>query len=144
MHYSLIRTIGAASTVLLKNTNGALPLKAPKSLAIIGNDAADNPNGPNSFSDRGGDVGILALGWGSGTADFPYLIAVSIPSYCLGILRHLEGFDVCSLWMLSLLVHKRMVPPLQARSATPILLVLQMLRRASLRPSSSLTPTVGT
>ena len=33
---SLIRTIGAASTVLLKNTANALPLKAPKSIAIIG------------------------------------------------------------------------------------------------------------
>jgi len=35
-HATLIRTIGAASTVLLKNVNGALPLKAPKSLGIIG------------------------------------------------------------------------------------------------------------
>jgi beta-glucosidase len=26
-HYKLIRKIGAASTILLKNTNGALPLK---------------------------------------------------------------------------------------------------------------------
>lgn len=44
---SLIRTIGAASTVLLKNQNNALPLKAPKSIAIIGNDAGANPSGPN-------------------------------------------------------------------------------------------------
>ncbi|KAF7789887.1 hypothetical protein EIP86_000835 [Pleurotus ostreatoroseus] len=76
-HASLIRTIGAASTVLLKNTNGVLPLKAPKSIALVGNDAGPNPNGPNSFTDRGGDSGILALGWGSGTADFPYLVAPS-------------------------------------------------------------------
>lgn len=33
---SLIRTIGAASTVLLKNTNNVLPLKKPKSIAVIG------------------------------------------------------------------------------------------------------------
>lgn len=44
---SLIRQIDAASTVLLKNTNSALPLKAPKSIGIIGNDAGSNPNGPN-------------------------------------------------------------------------------------------------
>lgn len=31
--------------------------------------------GPNGFSDRGGDDGILAMGWGSGTANFPYLIS---------------------------------------------------------------------
>lgn len=35
-HASLIRTIGAASTVLLKNVRGVLPLHAPQSLAIIG------------------------------------------------------------------------------------------------------------
>ncbi|THH02894.1 hypothetical protein EW026_g96 [Hermanssonia centrifuga] len=74
-HGSLIRQIDAASTVLLKNTNSALPLKAPKSIGIIGNDAGSNPNGPNNFTDRSGDVGVLGLGWGSGTADFPYLIA---------------------------------------------------------------------
>lgn len=44
---SLIRTIGAASTVLLKNTNGALPLNKPKTIGIIGNGAGSNPSGPN-------------------------------------------------------------------------------------------------
>lgn len=34
--FSLIRTIGAASTVLLKNERNVLPLKAPKSIAVIG------------------------------------------------------------------------------------------------------------
>lgn len=40
-----------------------------------GSDAADAAMGPNGYSDRGGDDGILAMGWGSGTANFPYLIA---------------------------------------------------------------------
>lgn len=74
-HAKIIREIGGASTVLLKNTKNVLPLKKPKSLAIIGDDAHDNPAGPNSFSDRGGVSGTLAMGWGSGTANFPYLIA---------------------------------------------------------------------
>ncbi|KAI0348700.1 beta-glucosidase [Trametopsis cervina] len=74
-HATLIRTIGAASTVLLKNTNGTLPLAKPKSIGIIGNGAGSNPQGPNGFTDRAGDSGVLALGWGSGTADFPYLTA---------------------------------------------------------------------
>jgi hypothetical protein len=44
---SLIRTIGAASTILLKNTNGALPLAKPKTIGVIGNGAGSNPQGPN-------------------------------------------------------------------------------------------------
>ncbi|KAA1468626.1 glycoside hydrolase family 3 protein [Dentipellis sp. KUC8613] len=72
-HASLIRTIGAASTVLLKN-EGALPLKAPKTIGIVGNGAGPDSKGPNGYTDRGGDDGVLAMGWGSGTDDFPYLI----------------------------------------------------------------------
>ncbi|APA08328.1 hypothetical protein SS1G_13255 [Sclerotinia sclerotiorum 1980 UF-70] len=74
-HASLIREIGAKSTVLLKNTKGALPLRNPKSIAIIGEDAHDNPGGPNACGDRGCNIGTLAMGWGSGTANFPYLIS---------------------------------------------------------------------
>jgi beta-glucosidase len=73
-HKTLIREIGAASTVLLKNKNQALPLKNPKTLAIIGNGAGPSSMGPNGYSDRGGDDGVLAMGFGSGTAQFPYLI----------------------------------------------------------------------
>ncbi|PQE29236.1 putative beta-glucosidase protein [Rutstroemia sp. NJR-2017a BBW] len=74
-HASLIREIGAKSTVLLKNTKGALPLDGPRSIAIIGEDAHDNPAGPNACGDRGCNTGTLAMGWGSGTANFPYLIS---------------------------------------------------------------------
>ena len=35
-HYNIVREVGAAGTVLLKNVTGALPLKSPKSIAIIG------------------------------------------------------------------------------------------------------------
>jgi len=74
-HKKLIREMGSASTVLLKNTGNVLPLKKPKSIAVIGEDAHDNPAGPNSCGDRGCNSGTLAMGWGSGTANFPYLIA---------------------------------------------------------------------
>ncbi|KAF5311920.1 hypothetical protein D9619_003054 [Psilocybe cf. subviscida] len=73
-HKNVIRDIGAQSTVLLKNVNNALPLKAPKSIGIIGNGAGPGSKGPNGYTDRGGDDGVLAMGWGSGTADFPYLV----------------------------------------------------------------------
>ncbi|MCJ1343879.1 hypothetical protein MMC31_002077 [Peltigera leucophlebia] len=75
-HSTLIRQIGAASTVLLKNTNNALPLTGrEKFTAIFGSDAGDSPLGPNGCDDRGCDNGTLASGWGSGTANFPYLIS---------------------------------------------------------------------
>jgi len=74
-HGSLIRQMGAASTVLLKNTNNALPLTGKEKLtAVFGNDAGDNPNGPNGCGDRGCDNGTLGMAWGSGSANFPYLV----------------------------------------------------------------------
>jgi beta-glucosidase len=73
-HKNVIRDIGAQSTVLLKNVNNVLPLKAPKSIGIVGNGAGPDSKGPNGYTDRGGDDGVLAMGWGSGTVDFPYLI----------------------------------------------------------------------
>ena len=73
-HAGLIRQIAGASTVLLKNTN-ALPLTGKEKLtAVFGSDAGGNPSGPNGCPDRGCDNGTLAMGWGSGTANFPYLV----------------------------------------------------------------------
>lgn len=74
-HKRVIREIAVRSTVLLKNIAGALPLKKPASIAVIGEDAHLNPAGANGCDDRGCDNGTLAMGWGSGTANFPYLIA---------------------------------------------------------------------
>ncbi|CAE6430167.1 unnamed protein product, partial [Rhizoctonia solani] len=74
-HYKLVREMGAASTVLLKNVNDTLPLKKPITIAMIGSDAGPAQRGPNGYADRGGLDGTLAMGWGSGTAEFPYLIS---------------------------------------------------------------------
>jgi beta-glucosidase len=64
----------AKGTVILKN-NGALPLTGKEKLTtVFGSDAGPNTWGPNGCSDRGCDNGTLAMGWGSGTANFPYLI----------------------------------------------------------------------
>lgn len=70
-HAEVARAVARDSIVLLKNKDGALPLKNPKSLAIVGSDAIVNPDGPNACTDRGCNVGTLAQGWGSGTAQFP-------------------------------------------------------------------------
>nr|AFH41575.1 beta-glucosidase [Periconia sp. BCC 2871] len=73
-HFKSIRTAAAKSTVLLKN-NGVLPLKGTeKYTAVFGNDAGEAQYGPNGCADHGCDNGTLAMGWGSGTADYPYLV----------------------------------------------------------------------
>ncbi|KFY35353.1 hypothetical protein V494_05986 [Pseudogymnoascus sp. VKM F-4513 (FW-928)] len=74
-HKVVARDIARDGIVLLKNENNTLPLNKPASLAIIGSDAINNPFGPNACSDRGCNIGTLAMGWGSGSAQFPYLIA---------------------------------------------------------------------
>lgn len=63
-HRNLIRQIGSASTVLLKNTNNTLPLTGrEKFTAVFGSDAGSNPYGPNGCPDRGCDNGTLGMAW---------------------------------------------------------------------------------
>lgn len=71
-HGELIRQHAAESTVLLKNKNNSLPLKAPKNIALFGNDIVPNTQGPLI---RGkSEFGTLAIGGGSGNARFTYII----------------------------------------------------------------------
>lgn len=72
-HGEHIRETAAKGTVILKNS-GSLPLNKPKFIAVIGEDAGPNPAGPNGCDDRRCDNGTFAMGWGSGTAEFPYLV----------------------------------------------------------------------
>lgn len=72
-HAHHIRESAAKGTVILKN-NGVLPLNKPKFVAVIGDDAGPNSRGPNGCPDRGCDDGTLAMVWGSGTSNFPYLV----------------------------------------------------------------------
>lgn len=73
-HADIIRRIGSASTVLLKN-EGGLPLTGKERfVAMLGEDAGSNPLGANGCSDRGCDNGTLAMGWGSGSCTFPYIV----------------------------------------------------------------------
>lgn len=45
--YSVIREIGTAGTVLLKNEGNVLPLNAPRSIALVGSAAGPSSLGPN-------------------------------------------------------------------------------------------------
>ncbi|KAI0757133.1 beta-glucosidase, partial [Daedaleopsis nitida] len=96
-HGSLIRTIGGASAVLLKNEGSVLPLQAPRTMAIVGTGARSALLGANECLDRSCNDGVLALGWGSGTASFPYLIA---PQDAITTRAKAEGTTVAS-WTLS-------------------------------------------
>ncbi|KAF2261483.1 glycoside hydrolase family 3 protein [Lojkania enalia] len=72
-HSTIARAVARDGIVLLKNTDGILPLKSPKSIAIIGSDAVPNPRGINSCQDMGCNQGTLTMGWGSGSATLPYV-----------------------------------------------------------------------
>ncbi|KAJ5638451.1 hypothetical protein N7528_000841 [Penicillium herquei] len=75
-HSSLIRGMGSAGTVLLKNMNHTLPLKSPKVIGVFGNDAPDVTAGllyPNSRI--GFKIGTLTVGGGSGSGRNPYIVS---------------------------------------------------------------------
>ncbi|KAK4179350.1 family 3 putative glycoside hydrolase [Triangularia setosa] len=99
-HSLLIREVAAKSTVLLKN-NGILPLSHPSSLAVIGNDAQDPPGGPNACPERACITGTVAMGYGSGTADFPYLISPATALFHRSQEHNVTFFNTTSNWDLS-------------------------------------------
>ncbi|KXT02631.1 hypothetical protein AC578_1161 [Pseudocercospora eumusae] len=77
-HAELIREIGSAGTVLLKNTNNALPLKSPKNIGVFGNDAGDLTDGlyfANLISEDGFEYGVLPVAGGSGTGRLTYVVS---------------------------------------------------------------------
>ncbi|KAI9735181.1 MAG: hypothetical protein M1834_001771 [Cirrosporium novae-zelandiae] len=73
-HSALIRELGAASAVLLKN-EGALPLSTPKTIGIFGNDAPAPVDGTNEpfYDESSSNIGALYCGGGSGTGRLSYL-----------------------------------------------------------------------
>jgi beta-glucosidase len=84
-HAELIREIGAAGTVLVKNVNRTLPLKKPRFLCIYGYDAVvkaspwDNPDRFNGGYEVnfGWNIlnGTLISGGGSGSNTPPYVVS---------------------------------------------------------------------
>ena len=84
-HGKVARRVAAEGIVLVKNVDDILPFARDgkalthndrkTKIGIFGEDAYNNPDGPNACADRACNVGTLAMGWGSGAVEFPYLIA---------------------------------------------------------------------
>jgi beta-glucosidase len=71
-HSASIRELGASATVMLKNVNNTLPLKAPKVIAIFGNDAGEPA--PGYLNQNNYEAGTLVAGGGSGTGRLTSLV----------------------------------------------------------------------
>ena len=71
-HNVVIRKLGAASTVLLKNIKNTLPLNTPRSIAVFGNDASEDTQGYYNQDDF--EYGTLSVGGGSGTGRLTFLV----------------------------------------------------------------------
>ncbi|KAI1332325.1 beta-glucosidase 1 [Xylariaceae sp. FL0255] len=74
-HNTNIRSVARDGIVLLKNDGNILPFKKPAKLGLVGSAAVVNPAGMNACVDQGCDTGALGMGWGSGTALYPYFVA---------------------------------------------------------------------
>ncbi|RDW71255.1 putative beta-glucosidase 1 [Coleophoma cylindrospora] len=74
-HAVVARNVSREAITMLKNENSTLPLSTAATVFVFGTDAENNPSGPNSCSQRDCDTGVLGMGWGSGTANYPYLDA---------------------------------------------------------------------
>jgi beta-glucosidase len=72
-HAEVAQEVARDAITLLKNNNNVLPLALNASLKIFGTDAEKNPDGINSCSDQGCNKGTLGMGWGSGSARYPYM-----------------------------------------------------------------------
>lgn len=72
-HAVVAREIAQDAITLLKNINNSLPFTNGSRISVFGTDARNNSGGLNSCSDQGCDNGVLGMGWGSGSAKYPYL-----------------------------------------------------------------------
>ncbi|KAI0192177.1 beta-glucosidase-like protein [Astrocystis sublimbata] len=72
-HKTVAKQVAQEAITLLKNADNFLPLTTSMPLFVFGTDAQADPKGINSCTDKSCNRGLLGMGWGSGSADYPYL-----------------------------------------------------------------------
>ncbi|RYO78271.1 hypothetical protein DL766_007603 [Monosporascus sp. MC13-8B] len=72
-HAVIAKQVAQDAITLLKNNGGFLPISTTVPLSVFGTDARADPNGINSCPDKSCNRGLLGMGWGSGSANYPYL-----------------------------------------------------------------------
>jgi beta-glucosidase len=104
--------------VLLKNVNGALPLKAPKVIAIFGNDAGEPTQG---FLDLNYEYGTLVTGGGSGTG---HLSSIITPLHAIRKRAAHDGAKIVQYWLNNTLVANSDIEQLLTPQTPDVCLVL--------------------
>jgi beta-glucosidase-like glycosyl hydrolase len=66
-HKTVAREVATEAITLLKNDGNVLPMRTTASLHVFGSSAQVNPSGPNACEDRSCNVGVLGMGWGTGS-----------------------------------------------------------------------------
>ncbi|KAI8630181.1 glycoside hydrolase family 3 protein [Xylariaceae sp. FL1651] len=72
-HKTVAKQVAQEAITLLKNNGSFLPLSTSSPLFVFGTDAQADPQGINSCTDKSCNRGLLGMGWGSGSANYPYL-----------------------------------------------------------------------
>ncbi|KAI1405964.1 glycoside hydrolase family 3 protein [Hypoxylon fuscum] len=72
-HKVVAKQVAQEAVTLLKNNGSLLPLSTSSPLFVFGTDAQADPQGINSCTDKSCNRGLLGMGWGSGSANYPYL-----------------------------------------------------------------------
>ncbi|KAH9904715.1 glycoside hydrolase family 3 protein [Xylariomycetidae sp. FL2044] len=72
-HATVAKQVAQEAVTLLKNNGSFLPLTTEAPLFVFGTDAQADPHGINSCTDKSCNRGLLGMGWGSGSANYPYL-----------------------------------------------------------------------
>ncbi|KAI1497586.1 glycoside hydrolase family 3 protein [Biscogniauxia marginata] len=72
-HWKVAKAVAQEAITLLKNDGGLLPLSTSSPLFVFGTDAQADPKGVNSCTDKSCNRGLLGMGWGSGSANYPKL-----------------------------------------------------------------------
>ncbi|KAI0977504.1 glycoside hydrolase family 3 protein [Xylaria arbuscula] len=72
-HKTVAKQVAQEAITLLKNDGGFLPLSTSDPLFVFGTDAQADAQGINSCTDKSCNRALLGMGWGSGSANYPYL-----------------------------------------------------------------------